>query len=183
MDRRILRTKKAIRNALLSLLLKKNGEKITIKEIAALADVDRKTVYNYYTGVSDIIDEIENELIQSFEAEARLLVNSTEPKEYFKMIARLIEKDLDLYELLMKTYNSTFVEKVIVFLREWVEMALNYSGRYPAEKISLAAEFVTAGIYCAYRHWFASDRKQSLEEFSLELCELIIKGLPAYFAQ
>ncbi len=183
MDRRIIRTKKAIRSALLRLMLEKDGEKITIKDIAAHADVDRKTVYNYYTGVSDIIEEIENELIHSFEAETLLLVGTTDTEEFFKMITRLIQKDFELYELIMKANNSTFVEKIVVFLREWVQMALNQSGRYPAEKISLAAEFITAGMYCAYRSWFASDRRQPLEEFSLELCKLMMKGLLSYFTE
>ena len=46
-DRRVQRTKKSIRNAFLQLLAEKELEKISVKEIADSADVDRKTVYNY----------------------------------------------------------------------------------------------------------------------------------------
>ena len=59
-DRRVQRTKKAIRNAFLQLLSHKEVEKISVKEIAETADVDRKTVYNYYEGVYDILDELES---------------------------------------------------------------------------------------------------------------------------
>ena len=65
-DRRVSRTKRAIRNAFLNLLAEKELEKITIREIADGADVDRKTVYNYYSGVYDILDELENELVKDF---------------------------------------------------------------------------------------------------------------------
>ncbi len=59
MDKRVVKTKKAIRNALMKLLVDKEFDKITVKEIAQIAQVDRKTVYNYYTGVMEIFEEIE----------------------------------------------------------------------------------------------------------------------------
>ncbi len=181
MDRRVQRTKKAIRSAFLTLMLEKDIDKITIKEIAERADVDRKTVYNYYTGVYDILGEVENELVASFEKEAQGLIGASDPKEYFATIARLINKDMELYELIMRSDNSTYVNKIVAFLRDWIETALNESGWLNPKKIAMTAEYVTGGIYCAYRHWFHSDRKKSLEEFSLELCELVMGGLPAYF--
>ena len=55
-DRRVAKTRRAIRNAFVRLLTEKEMDKITIKELAELADVDRKTVYNYYEGVYDILD-------------------------------------------------------------------------------------------------------------------------------
>ena len=38
-----------------------------MKEIAERADVDRKTVYNYYAGAQDILDEIEDEAVAELE--------------------------------------------------------------------------------------------------------------------
>ena len=66
-DRRVQRTRKSIRNAFLQLLAEKDLEKISVKEIADCADVDRKTVYNYYNGVYDILDDLESELAHDFE--------------------------------------------------------------------------------------------------------------------
>ena len=66
-DRRVQRTKKSIRNAFLHLLADKDLEKISVKEIADCADVDRKTVYNYYNGVYDILDDLESDLAHDFE--------------------------------------------------------------------------------------------------------------------
>lgn len=181
MDRRVIRTKKAIRSAFLTLMIDKDIDRITIKELAEKADVDRKTVYNYYASVYDILGEIENELVQNFESEAFTLKDAKNPRAYFEAIARLINRDMELYELLMRSNNSNFVNKLVVFLRDWIQTALNQGGMFDREKIAIAAEYVTAGIYCAYRHWFYSERKKSLEEFSLELCDLVMSGLPGYF--
>ena len=181
MDRRVLRTKKAIRSALLQLTLEKDIEKITIKEIAERADVDRKTVYNYYNGIFDILGEIENELLANFEREAKTLVSVYDPKQYFLAVARLINQDLEMYELIMRSNNYTFITKMVLFLREWIQTTLNKSGRLDPEKIATATEYLSGAIFNAYRYWFQSDRKKTLEQFSLELCRLVMEGLPGYF--
>ena len=47
-DRRVLRTKKNIRQAFLHLLSEKSLSQITVKELSDLADINRKTFYMYY---------------------------------------------------------------------------------------------------------------------------------------
>ena len=64
-DRRILKTKRAIRNAFAELLSTKDIAEITIKEIADAADINRKTFYSYYRDVYQIVDEIENEVVHT----------------------------------------------------------------------------------------------------------------------
>ena len=49
-DRRVRRTKRAIRNAFAELLSEKPYEEITVTDITELADINRKTFYNYYAG-------------------------------------------------------------------------------------------------------------------------------------
>ena len=60
-DRRVIKTKKAIRIAFAKLLSKKDLNDITVSDIASLADINRKTFYNYYSGIYMVIDEIEND--------------------------------------------------------------------------------------------------------------------------
>ena len=61
-DRRILKTKKAIYEALVELMQKKKLNSITVTELAAQADINRKTFYTYYSTVNDVLDEGINEL-------------------------------------------------------------------------------------------------------------------------
>ena len=64
-DRRILKTKKAIYEVLVELMQKKKLNSITVTELAAQADINRKTFYTYYSTVNDVLDEGINELITS----------------------------------------------------------------------------------------------------------------------
>lgn len=68
-DRRIVKTKRAIRNSFAELLSEKDLNSITVSDVADKADINRKTFYNYYSGLYQVIDEIENELICLFDNE------------------------------------------------------------------------------------------------------------------
>lgn len=65
-DRRVKRTKKALRDALFELLETKAMNQITVTELTTLADVNRATFYFYYTDLNDMVDQIQNETYQTF---------------------------------------------------------------------------------------------------------------------
>ncbi len=60
-DRRVLKTKRAIRNAFAKLMVEKDINDITIIELSKTADINRKTFYNYYSGVYQVIEDIEQD--------------------------------------------------------------------------------------------------------------------------
>ena len=65
LDKRIIRSKRAIRDAFFAELQKKEYSKITITDIAIAAGINRKTFYSYYDGVESLFEEIETELINT----------------------------------------------------------------------------------------------------------------------
>ena len=52
--------------ALTKLLASKPLGEITVTELCKAADINRKTFYNYYSDVSMVVDEIEDEIAQEF---------------------------------------------------------------------------------------------------------------------
>ena len=75
-DRRVLRTKKNIRQAFLHLLSEKSLSQITVKELSDLADINRKTFYMYYSNIEDILAELEDELVQKLKMRLLILIPS-----------------------------------------------------------------------------------------------------------
>ncbi|MBX9115189.1 TetR family transcriptional regulator [Enterococcus casseliflavus] len=63
-NRRTIYSKKVIRRAFQELLLEKEYRKITIKEIAERADINRGTFYKYYKDTAALLEEIEGELVE-----------------------------------------------------------------------------------------------------------------------
>ncbi len=65
MDLRVQKTKKNIINAFLQVRAKKPLEKITVKEIAELAEINKATFYLHYQDLYQLSETLENEVIQS----------------------------------------------------------------------------------------------------------------------
>lgn len=66
MDRRVRKTKQILRAALTQLLLQKNIQEISVRELTDLADINRGTFYLHYRDIYDLLHQIENEMFQEF---------------------------------------------------------------------------------------------------------------------
>lgn len=178
-DRRVIKTQKAIREALLSLMEEKSLDRITMKEIAERADVDRKTVYNYYSGIHEIHESLENELISQFETVmAEIRCGIDEPYLLFAGMTRVLQENMELYDrIVAMKHNQHLINKIIQFLKEKVHKALEARANVPEEKKEMIATYLTMGIVAVYYQWFSSGKKQPLEEFSKDVNHLVMKGL------
>ena len=181
MDRRVIRTKKAIRNAFAHLLSVKNLEDITVKDIAELADINRKTFYSYYSGVHMIVEETENEIVETFEAAIRDLPPDKLVKEPYLLFSRLsaiINADMDFYEPLMKAdRSSNLLTKVSGMLKQKVRESYAAFSRIGEETFNIMVDFTFSGLFSVYQSWFNSQRRQSIEEISQTLSTLCFEGI------
>lgn len=90
-DRRVKRTKKALRECLFSLLEKKTADEITVKELTEAADINRSTFYFYYKDINDMIIRIQDEIYSVFEKEVLLPEIKFETEEDFvKYLTRFL---------------------------------------------------------------------------------------------
>ena len=181
MDRRVIRTKKAIRNAFAQLLSVKKLEDITVKDIAELADINRKTFYSYYSGVHMIVEETENEIVETFEAAIRDLPPDKLVKEPYLLFSRLsaiINADMDFYEPLMKAdRSSNLLTKVSGMLKQKVRESYAAFSRIGEETFNIMVDFTFSGLFSVYQSWFNSQRRQSIEEISQTLSTLCFEGI------
>ena len=65
-DRRVVKTKNAIFKAFVELLNEKDINQITITDVAKRANINRKTFYNYYSDINDVMEEIQNLVVAAF---------------------------------------------------------------------------------------------------------------------
>lgn len=65
MDLRERKTKRSIKNAFLQLRAQKSLERITIKELAELAEISKATFYLHYKDIYDLSSQLQNEVIQN----------------------------------------------------------------------------------------------------------------------
>lgn len=66
-DRRIIRSKRALRDALIELVEEQGLDAITVNDLCARADLNRGTFYNHYRDKEDLVAELENGLFSDLE--------------------------------------------------------------------------------------------------------------------
>lgn len=178
-DRRIAKSKSAIKNAFVKLMSKKDINNITIKDIADLADVDRKTVYNYYKGSYEILNEIEDELVTTITEAVKSVdfePTQTSAMKIFEKISDAISSNVEFYSNLMRIDSkSQLVKKMIVCLNSQTKETLLKQNVSSSTDIDTLSTFITAGVLNAYYKWFNSDRQISISDFSKQVAELVVK--------
>ena len=181
-DRRVIKTKKAIRNAFAKLLSVKDIDTITIKDIADYADINRKTFYNYYAGIHEILEEIENEIILDLESALRDVDFSKDLKEQpnliFAKLSDIINRDADFYGYLIKgDRNTNLINKIKCSIRDKLKSELKDKIDLSPESLAIAADYMVAGVVAVYQEWFNSGMKQSSEEMTEKLGTLVLRGV------
>ncbi|MGN0459452.1 MAG: TetR/AcrR family transcriptional regulator [Ruminococcus sp.] len=180
-DRRVVKTKRAIRNALAQIMSEKNINDITVKEVAQLADINRKTFYNYYSGVHQVVEEIENEIIDSFE----LALKDTDfrrdiknPSIIFDKLNSIISKDLDFYEhILCIKGNHSLISKITGVLKEKMKNAFAKEFDIDSQSLEIMADYTVSGMCSVYQSWVKSHRSFPMEEMSGVISVVCFSGI------
>lgn len=180
-DRRVLKTKKAIRIAFAKLLSEKDINSITVSDIAALADINRKTFYNYYAGIYQVVDEIENDIAASFGSvlgELSFREELENPYAIFEKLTSIINTDMDFYSHFLATnHNSNMLNKIVRLLKERTMPAMMEQTHADEQTVETALTYMLYGMLAVYQSWFNSDRKQSIEAISEQISILCFNGL------
>ena len=184
-DRRVIKTKKAIRTAFVKLMSEKDIDRITIKELAEEADVDRKTIYNYYDSVQEIGEELSNELFELFETQTKeYRYQLSNPYESFDVLTKILSENLELYgQLINLNVTSHFFQISVNYFKSKIRDVLKQRGDLTDIQVEFTTEYLTNGLFAAYRCWFNSDRSLSLEEFSSEMGKLVLEGVNDYLSK
>ncbi len=180
-DRRVLKTKRAIRNAFAKLMVEKDINDITIMELAETADINRKTFYNYYSGVYQVVEDIEHDILSSY-AE---LLGGVEFREYmdapvslFNRFSQLINMDPEFFGyLLTMNGNISLITRIMRLLKEKTCEVMVAQLEVEAYKADIVIDFVLSGMLSVYQHWFSSDRSVPAEEVSQIISTMSFGGI------
>lgn len=180
-DRRVLKTKRAIRNAFAKLMVEKDINDITIIELSETADINRKTFYNYYSGVYQVVEDIENDILHSYE---RLLggvqfkESMNAPYTLFERFSQLINMDPEFFGyLLTMNGNIALITRIMTLLKDKTREAMTSQLNIEDYKADIMIDFVLSGMLSVYQHWFNSDRSVPAEEVSQIISTMSFSGI------
>jgi AcrR family transcriptional regulator len=89
MDKRTEKTKRSIANAFLQVRSKKDIERITVKELADLAEISKATFYLHYKDIYDLSDQLSDKMIED------ILLHISQPENIIRNPALFISELTD----------------------------------------------------------------------------------------
>ena len=181
MDKRVMKTRKAIHGAMTMLLSKKPIEEITVTELSDAAEINRKTFYNYYSNVYMVAEEMEDEIVERFGDTLREIDFDTllkDPVAAFTTLARLITSDLDFYENILTNRNQiSFLQKIITSLKQRMRVLYLDPDSPDSELQEYMLEYIVSGLVSVFQKWFANGRKTDIEVLSRYISMLAVCGI------
>lgn len=151
MDLRTERTKRSIANAFLELRKQKSIEKITVKELAELAFINKATFYTHYHDIYDLSDQLEDEFMDSVINELPHPESIiTDPALATKELSDMLIKKIDITNILFSGSRQNLLsEKIYVALMKYI------TSKYPEQESSLKRDIVLSiiiqGCFHAYQ--------------------------------
>ncbi len=116
-DPRVRRTRRLLRDALVSLILEKDFAAISIKEITERADVAYITFFRHYESLDRLLMEVLDEGLSGLLIHIETLANQFETSALEtegRLIFEYIEQKSDLFRILLKSQSVIRVRKKVV---------------------------------------------------------------------
>lgn len=172
MDLRVKKTEKAIRSAFYQLIQEKPIEKITVRELSEIAEINKTTFYAHYDTIYDLINRLEQETIESIiehiddcellfkEPETfiqnmynsmkiypsiRLTLSSQSSQRFIERLDKSIQDELKHQNVNIDQYQN--LSALLVFLINGIiGLQKKQNSNYTSNEVKYIAAFVKGGI-------------------------------------
>ncbi|NBI33161.1 TetR/AcrR family transcriptional regulator [Enterorhabdus sp. P55] len=162
LDRRVVRTRKAIQAAFRNLVVRQGAEKITVSALAREADIDRKTFYLHYASLDELAEEQGHLVVDRI---TQVLVVGREPdgitvnlRTVVTELAAMFQEDPEFYRRVARELS---VDSMVEALCEPVRQAIVESNPPAAELdqpgLDYLIRFFLAGTLAVFVHWFLNE--------------------------
>lgn len=182
-DRRVRKTKKALKESLSSLMEEKNIREISVQELTDMADLNRATFYLHYKDIYDLQQQIEDEVVDEIDS---ILVNhiasveSGEPYSMFvKMLTYITENPTIFKMFLGKNSNRSLIDKLCYIVENrWFMIWLD---KYPTDssddELAYFSNYIVYGYVAVIVKWVESGMKESPEVMAKMMGDMGLYGI------
>lgn len=184
-DYRCLKTRKAIKMAFIALLERKDINDITITTLTREAEINRRTFYLHYQNVSDVIEDIENEIInRSCQAISGHDFESIKknPCLIVQEVREIIAASFGIYrKILLSESNLSLILKIKDVIKQKLVKEILETGDADATLLPYAIDFLLGGMLTVFYQWYIGDRTIPFEQIANAVCSLSINTANALF--
>lgn len=175
-DRRVRKSKRAIKQAFIQLLKENNLDCITIQQISDLADVNRGTFYLNYEDKYALLDEMENEQIEKIKGfvDIRKMDLSTKTSDRFiedfankiiKNVITHIEHNMEFYQVILNLERKSQIEEQLAdIVRSNIKHLIGNKDNVFGIPENYYLSYVVGSMMSMIKYWVSDENRVSVEE-------------------
>ena len=195
LDLRVVRTKTAIRNALVELIEDKGFDAITVKDITTKANINRGTFYTHYQDKFDLMTKCQEDIMYEFsniakeiprsDCGSRIESFSTMPFLLITSILEFLNENSDFMKAVLSPKGDlSFQTKLKDFM--WKTLFEDTNGALiNKENLLVPSQYLASYMASAHigviQQWLNSGQKETPEEIARILSTIAVHG-PFYAA-
>ena len=173
-DRRVRKTKKALREGLAELLMEKSIQHITVRELTDKADVHRSTFYANFEDIYDLYRQMEDVVLQEV-SEILSVEYDLDARAFFGILFQYIADNKKVCRLILgEGASGTFFNRISNLFKDLCVACWRreYNLTNVAGEMEPYAQFFLSGSLGVVGEWVASDFEQPTEELMAMLVDL-----------
>lgn len=176
-DARVRYTKMVITQSFTKILKTKPINKITVKEICAMAEINRATFYKHYLDIYDLLDKIEAQFLD----ELRDILNSkasNTTKDILILIMTALKADEETYKAICSSNGDpTFPAKVLETCNYITQTQINIdiNKKLTQKQKEWVYQFTAHGCNGILNNWISEGMKEPISEVA-DFVEQLIKN-------
>lgn len=175
MDARRVRSRRALREALLALLEEKPFDQITIREITGKARVGYATFFRHFTTKDDLLNNLAAGQISELLALATPLLDAAGSRDAVRALCTYVDQHRTLWAALLTGGASGTVREEFIRQARRLERAGHYPTRVPHRLPGdLPVVFGTGATIDVLAWWLSQETLHSIEDIAKVIDELVI---------
>jgi AcrR family transcriptional regulator len=178
-DRRVRKTKKLLLHSLTTLMSQKKINKITVKELTDLADVNRGTFYLYYKDIFDMVEQVETELFESFSRAYEEFVSNSKSYQgalsFFTFVFEFVQENAEICRILLGPEGDYhFIEK---FKNTIKQHQPSLDDTVPMAQLHYYRPYVVSGCIGLIQQWLDDGMKVPAGDMAVFVLGVVRSGL------
>lgn len=177
-SKKVEHTKRKIREAFLQLCTQKRLEAITIKELTALAGINRSTFYSHYFDIYDLRDQALDDFTslayqQAVPAITRIVNGDYSNEDTIKYLMDFYNENITVFRAFLgKNFDPQLMERMHNLVKSLVYTKVAESSQKSSVHVEYILEYIAAGHTAIIKKW-------ALSEVTISTGELItlIQGI------
>lgn len=187
-DRRVRKTKQAIKYAFIQLLKVKDLEKITIQDITTLADINRGTFYLHYEDKYILLSDMEDEYASALTDDMQLfkdMIKELNVEDFAKVFAEKVLKNImfhiksniEFYQVIFKLERKSHIEeKISELMFENMSNNTNDDNSIAGIPLDYFHSYVFGATISFIKHWVSDTNRMEPDEVVDYLIKIIFNG-------